>query len=125
MILTILIISTLIVLATIIYGIATNNGDVIGVSLFIFLVVLLFGWGLIASTTTFEKKYIEISSSYIDVFKTDKIVIVVHNKDDIYEFDTHWEWVNLNDSTKFLLLQEYNMYGFKHNTDLVYEIEVD
>jgi hypothetical protein len=68
---------------------------------------------------------ISISSSYIDVFKTDKIVIVVHNKDDIYEFDTHWEWVNLNDSTKFLLLQEYNMYGFKHNTDLVYEIEVD
>lgn len=79
--------------------------------------ILAFGWGIGASLSTYYTKEQPVECL---VEKTSRDVIVYSKEDKAVTFDSKYDYDNINDSTKFYYLIEYNHYGFEITRTLKY-----
>lgn len=81
------------------------------------LTILTFGWGIGASLSTYYTKEQPVECL---VEKTSRDVIVYPKENKGVTFDSKYDYDNINDSTKFYYLIEYNHYGFEITRTLKY-----
>lgn len=118
-----LIIITVILVILIIFSMHIQDEDLRTGSLLVLLLVGLFGWLIIGNNVTVKTKIEKIPIENLLIIKTKKISIIVVNDEDIYDYDSHWEYLNLNECAEYYEVKEYNMYGGLNSTDLEYRIK--
>jgi len=104
----ILILVTIILIAGTLIGIACQNESMWGSFATLLGIIILTGWFLIGCLCPLSATYVDINPK---VYKTETAVIIeTKNLRTIMEDAKSYNLIN--DSTKFQLKSEYNMYGF-------------
>ena len=75
-----------------------------------------FGWGLANSTTTHKTEKIPLEYNNIEIVKTDVSVIVIFNGKNTYIYDSHQDYKNINENSKWFVINEYNQYNILIDT---------
>lgn len=109
--------------ALLMYGFYESDGDIIAISTaLLILFVGLIGWGMIGNLAPQRHDYADIENPYIH--KSISTVYVEYNgyKKQFTDADSY---NRINDSTKFVLRSNYNIYGGKISSSIEIKPEAE